>query len=1001
MILIYNITLKAQTEWHANAPGNNLTNTVPNNPHRPLEWLGSNNYASTILKVYHSQIIQLSLQKTWPVPYTIFSQHDTERCVGIGLYRPVPNSTVYTNTVDFTPRRNLDIYGTMAQLRLTSRYNPWSPGLPGWNFTDFYATNKGDLIIKPWNSPSQTNVSTGRMRYVGIQTFNNNPSEMLDVWENARFRLIPPYSFAGGKTYDILLACSTGNQSSLNDYGVLYRSVPFTGPFIVQGAENGVTIDPANSFVNLGDPNKSIYHAKLLWDTYVPLNDFNIWWFDHTPTLGKNRFTIGNKHYVVNPGNGTFSYSKFNVSNVNEYNTASILSSSPASSTVLWVDHSNWTWAPGTSLNTTTSGILTGIMSRISKGSPGDNIAIHGYIDSSLALGNIAVIGNVIRSGSLNLPLGYEQNVSNIGGQFGVSADYRNKQNHGLIVSVGSNRGNNYLGIPFVNRGMSLYSEAADTVHGIYCKAYDANLVNMGLIVESTVDANYSQYRAPDVWGGRFLAKHGWSNNTGVYAAAGSLNNSTNIAFYGEVGTNPNCFKNIGVFSNASNNSNVAMNKGFWTVVSNNTYSTTATNNRGLVADLNFNYFSSTNIGVIGNVSDNSNNSNQGTSQCNTGVQGFANNNAYANQNTGIQGFANGNAYANQNIGVRGEAINDTNATFNIGVAGYAYGSANLCNGANGTMPTQGNIGIYGYGGVPQTGANQYRNLAGFFNGHVVATNLIWSMSDEKLKEKINNMDSALNKISLLNPKTYYFKSNDFPGMALPNDLQYGLLAQDVIKIFPTLVGDFVNPAMLDTSGKEIYPAVPFKAVSYQSFIPILIQSIKELKGNNDTLKVQNESLKKDFEKSNNSLKLQNDSLKSVLTKMQEQINNINLVLSECCKSNNRTTGMNDENKTDINSTIKIVPDNSVNGNKTELYQNKPNPFKTITTFTYLLGTAGFVELEITDQYGQLIEKLVSTNQETGNYSIDWDSVKVAPGVYFYSLKVNSLLLVKKAIKVN
>ena len=50
---------------------------------------------------------------------------------------------------------------------------------------------------------------------------------------------------------------------------------------------------------------------------------------------------------------------------------------------------------------------------------------------------------------------------------------------------------------------------------------------------------------------------------------------------------------------------------------------------------------------------------------------------------------------------------------------------------------------------------------------------------------------------------------------------------------------------------------------------------------------------------------------------------------------------------------------------------------------------------------GQLISKLVKMNQETGNYSVDWDSANIPAGIYFYSLKVNGLLLVKKAIKIN
>jgi hypothetical protein len=58
------------------------------------------------------------------------------------------------------------------------------------------------------------------------------------------------------------------------------------------------------------------------------------------------------------------------------------------------------------------------------------------------------------------------------------------------------------------------------------------------------------------------------------------------------------------------------------------------------------------------------------------------------------------------------------------------------------------------------------------------------------------------------------------------------------------------------------------------------------------------------------------------------------------------------------------------------------------------------VELEITDQYGRFIEKLVNSNQENGNYSVEWNAETLAPGIYFYSLKVDGMVWVKKAIKI-
>ena len=503
----------------------------------------------------------------------------------------------------------------------------------------------------------------------------------------------------------------------------------------------------------------------------------------------------------------------------------------------------------------------------------------------------------------------------------------------------------------------------------------------------------------------------------------GILNTDGNLGFFSEVtynnpGANPNTSQaNIGLSNKVQFNNSAGFNLGVTlTVGSNNNNGNLNQINKGYFAEVAGNLGAASNRGVDIRILHNNDNNN--SSQINTGFFGEINGNdasganygaklevtdnndsQNANQNNyGVYALVDDNGYSNFNYGIYGQASN-TNSVLNVGVAGIAMYSSNGVDTINNNLPATGNIGVYGF--APDNGnyGSGYiipNGIAGYFSGALIYTGSCWNPSDEKLKEKVNNADSALYKLSLLNPKTYYFKSKDFPGMALPHTQQYGLLAQDVANIFPTLVGDFVNPALLDTTGKELYPSVSFKAINYQAFIPLLIQSVKELNGKNDSLKMQVSNLNKNV----GSLKQINDSLKTILAKYDERFNNIESVLRECCR-NNKSTGMNEDNRTDINSTIKIVPDNSINGNKTELYQNKPNPFKTITTFTYSLGTTGFVELEITDQYGQFIEKLVNTNQETGNYSIDWDSVKVAPGMYFYSLKVNGLLLVKKAIKVN
>jgi hypothetical protein len=71
---------------------------------------------------------------------------------------------------------------------------------------------------------------------------------------------------------------------------------------------------------------------------------------------------------------------------------------------------------------------------------------------------------------------------------------------------------------------------------------------------------------------------------------------------------------------------------------------------------------------------------------------------------------------------------------------------------------------------------------------------------------------------------------------------------------------------------------------------------------------------------------------------------------------------------------------------------NYPNPFKNTTTIIYSLPEAGKVTLELTDMYGKTVKTLVSTYQEVGAYTVSVDpfDLHMAPGVYMYSIQVES-----------
>ena len=120
-------------------------------------------------------------------------------------------------------------------------------------------------------------------------------------------------------------------------------------------------------------------------------------------------------------------------------------------------------------------------------------------------------------------------------------------------------------------------------------------------------------------------------------------------------------------------------------------------------------------------------------------------------------------------------------------------------------------------------------------NGQIRATNqVIAYYSDERLKDFDGKIDSALDKVMQLNG--YYYTGNDrakelgFEG----NHKQVGVSAQEVMKVMPEVVQD----APINSKSEE--KDLDYKTVQYERLVPLLIEAIKELKQEINTLKGDN-----------------------------------------------------------------------------------------------------------------------------------------------------------------
>ena len=84
--------------------------------------------------------------------------------------------------------------------------------------------------------------------------------------------------------------------------------------------------------------------------------------------------------------------------------------------------------------------------------------------------------------------------------------------------------------------------------------------------------------------------------------------------------------------------------------------------------------------------------------------------------------------------------------------------------------------------------------------------------------------------------------------------------------------------------------------------------------------------------------------------------------------------------------------------NNFELMQNYPNPFNSSTTFIYSLAEEGYIEINIYDEKGELIQKIFNGNQSKGKYKVNWNAENLASGIYFYELKTKNQKISKKCL---
>ena len=129
------------------------------------------------------------------------------------------------------------------------------------------------------------------------------------------------------------------------------------------------------------------------------------------------------------------------------------------------------------------------------------------------------------------------------------------------------------------------------------------------------------------------------------------------------------------------------------------------------------------------------------------------------------------------------------------------------------------------------TGASAYRFYVGA-GGTISATSAtITSLSDQRLKENIRDLDEGLNSIMALKPRKFDWKEGK--GADIKN--ARGFIAQEFETVFPDMIEHWIDPA---PEGEE-----PYKGVN-ANLIPTLVKAIQELKAELDIAKAEIAALK-------------------------------------------------------------------------------------------------------------------------------------------------------------
>ena len=149
-------------------------------------------------------------------------------------------------------------------------------------------------------------------------------------------------------------------------------------------------------------------------------------------------------------------------------------------------------------------------------------------------------------------------------------------------------------------------------------------------------------------------------------------------------------------------------------------------------------------------------------------------------------------------------AVNFHKSDTSVSTSGFTIGTP--ASGVTSSMPSGNTYHVYRSDGV-DNGYKFYVNFGGQINSTFTA---ISSLSDERLKENIVDLETGLSEVMALKPRRFDWKNSDNKNVA-------GFIAQEVETVLPELIGDFLHDDLADA-----------KSVKMGDMVPTLVKAIQE-----------------------------------------------------------------------------------------------------------------------------------------------------------------------------